>query len=502
VSNGPLSQLKILHKGLFIVLLPSVINAALVLTLESSLDRAHNLMQMSRRQSIIVHTLTTDTLVITGILSVGNNAIMNGALQALNPVLNSYFSRLSDDLNRLAPEMPEDLRFDATRDEMLKIIDRQRRFLVQINDPKFVTDPLLAKLTRTKPWLKLCGRESWLLNQSLSQAQSDFRNYLSLQKEEQQHTAFIVAITLIFNAGLAVFLAILFQRDISERIAVVVRSARKISKQEALSERVEGQDEIFSLYRDLQIAGQDLLQNEQFRRSVMQMMAHDVRSPLMASTVSLEVIDKTAGPALKPQSAHLVSAIRVRMQYCLNLINDLLNLESLENRGIESKSNVENLQTLFEAAFKKARGAAEHKEIRCDINVPPLLILVDSDQISEAFDRLLAKIFRDAPSGSALRIEAAADPRNVLLTISHARAAEGDAEADGFSTDQDIFDKYRHLGSRGNLEGDALSLPVAKRLLELSGGRIRHVRTETEAVYEITLPKARQTAEATNNATL
>ncbi|MBU6454616.1 MAG: HAMP domain-containing histidine kinase [Cyanobacteria bacterium REEB67] len=493
----PLSQLKILHKGLFIVLLPSLINAALVLTLESSLDRAHNLMQASRRQSIIVDTLTADTLVVTGILSVGNNAIMNGAMRNLKHVLDPYFAKLSEDVNRLAPEMPEELQFDRTRRDILKTIDSQRAFLVQINNSKFAMDSLLIKLTRTKPWLKLCGSESTLLNQSLSQAQEAFRKSLSLQKEEQQHTALIVGITLIFNAGLAVLLAILFQRDISDRIAVVVRSARQISKHETLTEQVEGQDEIAGLYRDLQVAGQDLRENETFRRSVMQMMAHDVRSPLMASTISLEVIDKGAGGAFKPQSKKLVDAIRQRMQYCLNLINDLLQLESLENKGVETKRNTENLQALLKAAVQKAQEQARLEGIDCVIDVAQLLVVVDGDQIAEAFDRLLARALKEAVLGSTLKIAAIADGQNVLLTISHAISPDPDDENDAFLTDADIFDKYRHLAAPGKLEGDALSLPVANRLLEASGCRIERRGGETGVIYRITLPGASQTAEAT-----
>ena len=90
--------------------------------------------------------------------------------------------------------------------------------------------------------------------------------------------------------------ALLFLTNITSRLAVLVENARRLPKQLPLVERVKGTDELTYLDNVLHEAAKELKNSAEQRQYLMQMVAHDLRSPLMSAQVALYVLlDPRAG---------------------------------------------------------------------------------------------------------------------------------------------------------------------------------------------------------------
>jgi hypothetical protein len=117
-----------------------------------------------------------------------------------------------------------------------------------------------------------------------------------------------------FNLLLALIMGALFLYDITRRLSILVQNAQLLPKLLPLNERVEGGDELSYLDSVLHDAAEELRNASEQRRYLMEMVAHDIRSPLMSSQVSLEVLsDSRIGelPAIaKRQVDALTSNIR------------------------------------------------------------------------------------------------------------------------------------------------------------------------------------------------
>ncbi|MFX7620780.1 hypothetical protein ABTJ52_20485, partial [Acinetobacter baumannii] len=86
---------------------------------------------------------------------------------------------------------------------------------------------------------------------------------------------------------LALLLVLLFSRQITKRLAILVRNAESLTISQQLA-TVKGNDEIAYLGTKIDQASQRLREATAHRDSIIDMVAHDVRAPLMAAQISLE----------------------------------------------------------------------------------------------------------------------------------------------------------------------------------------------------------------------
>src|SRR5207302_687457 len=87
-----------------------------------------------------------------------------------------------------------------------------------------------------------------------------------------------------------VIVALAFLNDITQRLSVLVGNAQQIPTGKPLPTKVSGTDELAYLDEVLHEASAQLLKSADYRKSLMEMIAHDLRSPLAASRLTLQLL--------------------------------------------------------------------------------------------------------------------------------------------------------------------------------------------------------------------
>lgn len=459
-------QLKagIFQKGLFIVLLPLLINSFLILLLNGSLDRAAQLLESSRRHSIVVNTLSRDLYTITGALISGSNAIMNGAYNYFRPVVETNLGTIERDLAEISSKVPMDISFERTRLEMLSLISAQRAAIAGREDVSMAADALVVKLRRTSKWIRLCGKESQLLNKSLETAQSNFQQSVQMQHREQLVTGEIVLATLLSNLVLACLLAVFFHRHIAGRVGTLVRMARKMPTNEALTENIGGEDELSELALELGKVSMELSQIEEYRKTLMQMMAHDVRSPIMGAEVSVDVLAQSSGERLSAKGSKVLDRARDSVATCLNLVNDLLLLESIDSGTLELDKDFYDISALAEVVGKRVRQIASAKGVAIDNKVESELIDLDHDRIAVVLERMLLSAIERSEKGSAVVVTGERDGKDFRVCVNDLGKALSEEEGER------LFDRLYQAGLENSGAQPGLGLAAAVPIIAMHGG--------------------------------
>jgi signal transduction histidine kinase len=107
---------------------------------------------------------------------------------------------------------------------------------------------------------------------------------------------------------LAVTLAFIFAKSISNPLRTIIAKAGQIHLNQRLSGSVHGDDEIAYLDKMVCQASEKLEESDNHRRSIVGMVAHDVRSPLSAAEINLELMEESYGNLPDEARKLLISA--------------------------------------------------------------------------------------------------------------------------------------------------------------------------------------------------
>jgi len=163
----------------------------------------------------------------------------------------------------------------------------------------------------------------------------EFDEQARLSRGIEQAKLELASINQVLNmASLALFLVTIylvaiFSREITERLKVVVENAQRLPLREKLNQPVAGSDEIAYLDSVLHEAHDRLEHSAQFRKSLLEMVAHDMCSPLAAVNLSLAILQKDpAGEVSKAAGESFEKSARC-IEKLVTKANSLLSIERL-----------------------------------------------------------------------------------------------------------------------------------------------------------------------------
>ncbi len=153
----------------------------------------------------------------------------------------------------------------------------------------------------------------------------------SIEKERniRENTKRYVYWGMAANIILGIFLLFTFNKEIAERMAILIENAVKLPKRVPLEKEILGDDEFAYLDHIMHKASDQLNKAAQFRKHLMEMVAHDMRSPLSAVSLSLAVLDKSDGEKMEEEAKPLLNQGIENVERLIALVNDLLTIEKL-----------------------------------------------------------------------------------------------------------------------------------------------------------------------------
>jgi PAS domain S-box-containing protein len=266
-------------------------------------------------------------------------------------------------------------------------------------------------------------------------------------------------------------------------VLVVARTSRDFDERDVqLAEEVGRRTSLYlenaRLYRTAQ-------QAIQIRDEVLETVAHDLGNWLGAILLQLRLLRQPVGLPER-RSLKSVEAIEDAAKHMHRLVEDLLEVARLESGHVKlARTRVPPARLLVRAVeLQRPALATSPVELRVDIEDRLPELWVDEDRIHQVLTNLLANAVKFTRHGS-ITVSAALKQDELLVCVRD--TGSGISEEDV----PRLFDRFWQA-RRASANGAGLGLAIAKRLVELHGGRIRVESTlGVGTTFSFTLPVAR-----------
>ncbi len=241
------------------------------------------------------------------------------------------------------------------------------------------------------------------------------------------------------------------------------------------------------LFREIEDKGRQLEVASRHKSEFLANMSHELRTPLNAIIGFSEVLaERMVGDVNEKQTEYLHDILESG-RHLLSLINDILDLSKVEAGRLELELSRFHLPTAVDSALTLVRERASRHGIALEVAVGAEVgdVVADERKIRQILLNLLSNAVKFTPEGGCVGVTAASAAGVVTIAVSDTGIgiALEDQEA--------VFEEFRQVGlaSARKHEGTGLGLALAKRFVELHGGRIG-VRSQVGhgSTFTFTLP--------------
>ena len=131
------------------------------------------------------------------------------------------------------------------------------------------------------------------------------------------------------NSLLAIILMSLFANSIAKRLGLLVQNAGQVPRLDKFKNRLSGNDEFAYLNKVLEQARQRLEDDAEHRRSIVGMVAHDMRAPLMSAQASLQMVEEL-GADFEDDSYYALDKAYKNLSSIIKYVSELLKIQKQE----------------------------------------------------------------------------------------------------------------------------------------------------------------------------
>jgi len=224
------------------------------------------------------------------------------------------------------------------------------------------------------------------------------------------------------------------------------------------------------LFREIEDKSRQIEAANRHKSEFLANMSHELRTPLNAIIGFSEVLKERMFGELNDKQAEYTDDILTSGQHLLSLINEILDLSKVEAGRMELEVATFDLPLAIDNARTFVRERAVRHGIHLDVTVDERLgdFVGDERKIKQILLNLLSNAVKFTPEGG--RIGITARQVNGAVEISVSDTGIGIAPED----QPKIFEEFRQVGSDSThkSEGTGLGLTLAKKFVELHGGRI------------------------------
>ena len=197
-------------------------------------------------------------------------------------------------------------------------------------------------------------------------------------------------------------------------------------------------------------------------------MSHELRTPLNAIIGFSDVLLEKMFGELNARQTDYLQDIHSSGRQLLALINDILDISKVEAGRMELERTPFSLAESLENGCRMIRERAGRHAIALQLEVDPGLGRIQADErmVKQVIVNLLSNAVKFTPDRG--RIDVSARLREGEVWVSVRDTGVGIAPEDQLR----IFDEFQQAGSEKSKEGTGLGLTLAKKFVELHGGRL------------------------------
>lgn len=239
--------------------------------------------------------------------------------------------------------------------------------------------------------------------------------------------------------------------------------------------------------RALELSYEELRKSESMRDAMINMVIHDMRSPLTAIGLSMEYLYSEAREALSEDSISLVAESVNSVRWMGFMVNSMLDLHKLESGTISLSPADLDLSPLVREAVKGIRDMTTNCALVSEPFAGSAGVRADREIVFRMVQSLVGNSVKIAPEGATVRVGLREEPGFFMVRV----------RDDGPPIPREfhayLFDKYNATKVRAMKKSysTGLLLPFCKAAAEAHGGRVGlESHPEKGNAFFILLPKS------------
>jgi PAS domain S-box-containing protein len=222
-------------------------------------------------------------------------------------------------------------------------------------------------------------------------------------------------------------------------------------------------------------------------------MSHELRTPLNAVLGFAQLMLGDGEKVSAETRRRRLEQIQVAGQHLLSLINDVLDLSSLEGGEVRISLQPVALPTLVAETLPLVARSARQRKVKLRSGALAGVALADATRLRQVLLNLLTNAVKYNREGGQVLVEAEQDGDSVLLRVSDTGRGMNESQL------QHAFEPFNRLGvETEGIEGTGIGLAIVKALVERMGGTVQARSTpEQGSVFEVRLPDGAELGDGT-----
>jgi signal transduction histidine kinase len=220
-------------------------------------------------------------------------------------------------------------------------------------------------------------------------------------------------------------------------------------------------DELRRLYSELEAASRH-------KSDFLSTMSHELRTPLNAIIGFSEVLHEQMFGELNERQLAYIEDVLEAGRHLLSLINDVLDLAKIEAGKMELELSEVALPELLRSAVSMHSERANRGGVELSLLTEPdeFTITADERRVRQIVFNLLSNAVKFTPADGRVDVSARLDDGEVEIAVVDTGPG---IPAEDLET---IFEEFEQTTDGKKAEGTGLGLPLARKLVELHGGRL------------------------------
>ena len=232
---------------------------------------------------------------------------------------------------------------------------------------------------------------------------------------------------------------------------------------------INQKDEIVKQKENLLKKNKRLIELNEEKDNLVNMVAHDLRSPLDQIKGLVNVIKMDAdGRGKNQEYIDMISYATERMR---NLIGRTLNIRNIDKQEIDPREEIFDVSKVVDEVLTNFVELANRKNltIHSELQRNGCFVKADINYMVQILENLMSNAIKFSPRGKAIRVKAGKHKKLVRIEIID--------QGPGIRKEDmpRLFKKFQRLAARptGNEDSTGLGLSIVKRFVDSMGGEVR-----------------------------
>lgn len=211
------------------------------------------------------------------------------------------------------------------------------------------------------------------------------------------------------------------------------------------------------------------------KQDFVDMVSHDLRSPLTSLGISLEMIERGGLGEINENALKELQSTNRNVQVLINFINDLLDFQKLDEGKVQLERTHCNINSIIKEAISLVRETARSKQIEIEYSPTDYEVFCDQVKLTQTILNLLTNAIKFSPSESSVQVKVeefeksgdSDENRTSWMRVLVSDRGPGVPE----DMRQRIFEPFEQAESHRH-QGTGLGLAICKMIVEAHGGKI------------------------------